>query len=699
MVLRSSTLTALLLAATLAACVSTQPAPSDASVITRYPAIRVDSLPTGQLGGRLVDALSGETLIGANVLLPALQRGAATDINGDFRIIGLPPGTYAVQATYAGYETITVDSVEILAGHQSVLGLGLNPGVLNEVVVEYERPMIQRDAIGAPRVVTGDETYGDRSPARRNAGRVAGVQAGVVSGNGLAIRGSRATQARFYTQDAVIRSPSDREGYAPIEEVGFRRTRDEPLSTFSIDVDRASYTNVRRFLEDEHLPPVDAVRIEEFVNAFDYGLAGPSEADHPFAVHTETTVAPWAPTHHLVRIGLQGRRIDTEDLPPANLVFLVDVSGSMDRPDKLPLLQRAFRLLVREMRPEDHVAIVVYAGAAGLVLPPTPGTRKAEILDAIDRLRAGGSTAGGEGLRLAYATARQRFDAGATNRVILATDGDFNVGVSSDAEMQRLVEEERESGVFLSVLGFGTGNLQDAKMETLADHGNGNYAYIDSIREAERVFVREFGGTLFAIAKDVKLQVEFNPARVAGYRLIGYENRALATEDFNDDRKDAGELGAGHTVTALYEVVPVGVEVPTTGVDSLRYQTTPALTGAAASGEWLTVALRYKPATGAGTFADESVRLAVPVAGDAVPLADASEATRWAVAVTEAALLLRQSDYAPGATWDHALDLARGARGQDLHGDRAEFVRLVETARVLAATEAQNRDRPVAIGD
>ena len=481
-----------------------------------------------------------------------------------------------------------------------------------------------------------------------------------------------------------MRAEYNREGYAPLDEVGFKTVAAAPLSTFSIDVDRASYANTRRFLEDGRLPVPDAVRVEELVNAFDYGLEGPGRGGHPFAVSAEVTEAPWAPGHLLARVSLQGRRIETDDLPPANLVFLLDVSGSMNAPDKLPLLQRAFRLLVREMRPEDRVAIVVYAGASGVVLEPT--SDKGRILEALDRLRAGGSTGGAEGLRLAYRLAREHFDPEATNRVILATDGDFNVGVSSDAEMKRLVEKEREGGVALSVLGFGTGNLQDSKMETLADHGNGNYAYIDGVREAERVFVREFGGTLFAIAKDVKVQVEFNPEQVAGYRLIGYENRALAAEDFRDDRKDAGELGAGHTVTALYEIVPAGQEVPSAEVGELKYQAPREAARPARSGEWLTVRLRYKPATAAGTFASESVRFDVPVAGGAVALDRASEATRWAVAVTEAGLLLRRSDYAPGASYAHALALARGARGADPNGDRAEFVRLVETAAALAAT-------------
>ena len=509
-----------------------------------------------------------------------------------------------------------------------------------------------------------------------------------------------AASAALGDEGRPMRGVPNREGYAPIDEVGFKTVAAAPLSTFSIDVDRASYANTRRFLESGRLPVPDAVRIEELVNAFDYDLPGPGRGGHPFAVSTEVTEAPWAPGHLLARVSLQGRRIETEDLPPANLVFLLDVSGSMSAPDKLPLLQRAFRLLVREMRPEDRVAIVVYAGASGVVLEPTPGTEKGRILDAIDRLRAGGSTAGAEGLRLAYQLARERFDPEATNRVILATDGDFNVGLSSDAEMQRLVEREREGGVALSVLGFGTGNLQDSKMETLADHGNGNYAYIDGIREAERVFVREFGGTLFAIAKDVKVQVEFNPARVAGYRLIGYENRALAAEDFADDRKDAGELGAGHTVTALYEVVPAGQEVPAAEVGELKYQAPRETARPARSDEWMTVRLRYKPATGAGTFADESVRLDVPVAGRVASLARASEATRWAVAVAETGLLLRRSDFAPGASYAHALALARGARGADPDGDRAEFVRLVETAAALAATEGgAGREGEVSLRD
>ena len=645
-------------------------------------------LDTGILVGTVTEAETGEPLIGAAVRVDGTTLGAATGAEGRYRIVGVPAGSRVVRASYIGYESVAQTGVPVQSGQTLTVDFALSAGSqsLEEVVVSYDRPTIERSS-SAARAVSGADIA---SPgiARRSV-----RQEDALPQFGIGRHGAVASMGR------PMPRPDDREGYAAVEEVGFRTARDAPLSTFSIDVDRASYANARRYLSDGMMPPEDAVRVEEFVNAFDYGLDGPADAEHPFAVSTEITTAPWAPAHHLVRIGLQGRRIDTENLPPANLVFLLDVSGSMSSPDKLPLVKRALRLLVREMRDEDHVSIVVYAGAAGLVLPPTSGRDRGRILNALDQLQSGGSTAGGAGLRLAYATAREQFDAGATNRVILATDGDFNVGESSDAAMQRLIEEERESGVFLSVLGFGTGNLQDSKMEAIADHGNGNYSYIDSIREAERVLVREFGGTLFAIAKDVKLQVEFNPARVAGYRLIGYENRALANEDFADDQKDAGELGAGHTVTALYEIVPVGVEVPTAGVDGLRYQTAPRLTEAASTREWLTVSLRYKPATDGGTCADRSVRLGVPVEGAVAPLAEASEATRWAVAVTEAALLLGASDYAPGASYDHALSLARGARGQDPHGDRAEFVRLVETARALVETERQRQTRPVAMGE
>ena len=463
------------------------------------------------------------------------------------------------------------------------------------------------------------------------------------------------------------------ESYAFIADAGFLGVADNPLSTFGIDVDRASYSNMRRFLPRGMRPPVDAIRVEELVNYFTYDYPAPG-AGHPFSVTTEVGAAPWQPRHRLVRIGIQGRNIANEDLPPGNLVFLVDVSGSMEPPAKLPLLKSALRLMVAQMRPRDRVAIVVYAGEAGLALPPTSGENKSEILYAIERLRAGGSTAGGAGIRLAYEVARENFSGEGNNRVILASDGDFNVGPSSDAEMIRLIEKEREAGVFLSVLGFGAGNLKDSKMERLADHGNGNYAYIDGEREAAKVLVSEFAGTVFTIAKDVKVQVEFNPREVRSYRLIGYENRALRAEDFADDGRDAGELGAGHSVTALYEVVPAGVEGPGAGEPPpLRYRGRGDLSRRAASGEMGFVQLRYKRPEGS-----ESILLERPLADGG---GDGSPDLRFAASVAAFGMLLRESEHAGDFSPGDVIELARASMGDDEEGYRREFVELVRQAR------------------
>jgi len=471
--------------------------------------------------------------------------------------------------------------------------------------------------------------------------------------------------------------------YAKIEENAFRPVAREPLSTFSLDVDRASYANVRRFLRDGQLPPPDAVRVEELLNYFDYELPAPAAASpDPVRISTELSDCPWAPGHQLARIGIQAKKVDAASLPPANLVFLIDVSGSMQGTDRLGLVQAGLRLLVRQLRPQDHVALVAYAGAAGLVLPPTSGAEQSTILDALDRLEAGGSTAGGEGLRLAYAVARQHLQPEGNSRVILASDGDFNVGETSDAAMEQLITEERESGVFLTVLGVGRGNLRDNRMELLADKGNGNYAYLDNLDEARRTLVAQFGGTLFTVAKDVKLQVEFNPARVADYRLIGYENRLLANEDFNNDRKDAGELGAGHTVTALYELVPAGSASPL--VDKLKYQSgaaspaAPPAASADANADVLTVKLRYQAPQGG-----PSQLLAQPLAGAARPIAQASADQQFAAAVAEFGLLLRQSPQRGTATYASAAQLAQASRSAA--PDRAELVQLLGLAQEITA--------------
>ena len=479
------------------------------------------------------------------------------------------------------------------------------------------------------------------------------------------------------TADSTL---ENRENYAVIHENPFLAAGRNPLSTFAIDVDRASYANVRRYLTQERqLPPPDAVRLEELVNYFPYHYPQPRTG--PASLNAEVAACPWNPAHQLVLVGVQGRQVSAKNLPPANLVFLLDVSGSMNDPQKLPLLKESLRLLVREaLRPQDYVAIVVYAGAAGVVLPPTSGAEPEIILRALDALEAGGSTAGGEGLRLAYQLAQQHRRPGGNNRIILATDGDFNVGEQTDADMERLITQERESGVFLSVLGFGAGNLQDSKMELLADKGNGNYAYIDQLNEARRVLVQQFGGTLFTLAKDVKVQVEFNPALVREYRLLGYENRLLAAEDFNDDRKDAGELGAGQQVTALYEVVPVGA--PATGgssVDALKYQKV-ATSPAADNQELLTVKLRYQEPQDS-----PSQLLTLPVRNVRLdePMAQASDNLRWAAAVAQFGLLLRGSRYAGTATWASTATLARNAKGPDDDGARTEFRELVRQAAAL----------------
>ncbi len=447
------------------------------------------------------------------------------------------------------------------------------------------------------------------------------------------------------------------ESYATIVENVFQRTLEDATSTFSIDVDTAAYSNVRRFLRDGSLPPADAVRIEELVNYFDYDYPQP-DGEVPFSVHGEVGPCPWAPGHQLVHIGLQGKQIAAAEVPARNLVFLLDVSGSMNDPDKLPLLQRGLGMLVDTLRPQDRVAIVVYAGASGVVLEPTAD--KAEIMAALQRLESGGSTNGGAGIELAYRLAEKSFVAGGINRVVLATDGDFNVGITEQSALVELIEAKRASGVFLSVLGFGSGNLKDSTMEMLADKGNGNYAYIDSLDEARKVLVQEAGSTLVTIAKDVKIQVEFDPARVESYRLVGYENRVLADRDFADDRKDAGEIGAGHGVTALYEVVPTD--------------------RAKADSVLATVKLRYKQPQ-----ADDSRELSTRIAAADVALPQTSDDFRFAAAVAEFGLLLRDSRHKGDASWAQILELARGALGRDAQGHRAEFVGLVESAQALAA--------------
>lgn len=465
----------------------------------------------------------------------------------------------------------------------------------------------------------------------------------------------------------------EKEEYAPISGNAFIDVEAHPLSTFAADVDRASYTNVRRFLNQDRLPPADAVRVEELINYFDYQYKPPTGND-PVAIYTDMIQCPWEPHHQLVRIGVKAMEVSNEKLPPANLVFLIDVSGSMGAPNKLPLVIQSLKALAQQLRPIDQVAIVVYAGAAGIVLPATPGSEKIAIMDALDKLEAGGSTAGGAGIQLAYNTAAANYLKNGNNRVVLATDGDFNVGISSESDLEQLISGEKEKGIFLSVLGFGMGNLKDNKLETLADKGNGNYAYIDTYEEARRTLVTEFGGTLFTVAKDVKLQVAFNPHFIGSYRLIGYEDRLLNPEDFNDDKKDGGEMGAGHTVTALYEIAPPEDDhLPY----SLKMDQSDRLM-AYWNEDALTVNLRYKkPTSNSSRVFSRSMRWHV------TQLNRVPDDFKMATAVAAFGMLLRNSPFKGKSTYAQVLSLAESAKGADAEGYRAAFIQLVKKAQLL----------------
>jgi Ca-activated chloride channel family protein len=637
--------------------------------------------------GRVSHARTGAPLSAAQVFVREMNVGALTDASGAYAIVvprdRLVPGDVHVVAQLIGFrrQETPLHVPDDLAGDSARIDFRLEEQVIGmeEVVVTGNARDAQRARPGAS--VSTDAPATGRSEAAVAAGEARAPRPAELPAVEMAVAGGWAPGA---THPHGGRG-WNREQYDHIAENGFRSVADHPLSTFAIDVDRASYSNVRRFLLREHrLPPVDAIQIEEMINYFSYHYALP-EGDHPLAITTEVGNAPWAPDHRLVRVGLASRPVVMADLPPNNLVFLLDVSGSMATPDKLPLVKASMRMLVERLRPVDHVSIVVYAGAAGLVLEPTSGARQDLVLEAIERLEAGGSTAGGAGLRLAYRVARSCFDADGNNRVILATDGDFNVGESSDGAMIRLVEAKRKEGTFLTVLGFGTGNLQSAKMQGLAQHGNGNYAYIDGLAEAHKVLVSEMGGTLLTVAKDVKVQVEFNPARVRAYRLIGYENRLLAAEDFNDDAKDAGELGAGHTVTALYEVVPADVsfDLDRAGVDPLRYRASGRPSDPSAGAEIGFVKVRYKEPHGA-----ESRLVTHPVRAGGERL---SRDLSFAAAVAGFGMVLRGSEHRGSITAEQVTSLARDGIAADPDGHRRRFLELVEAYRELAGDDVSHR--------
>ncbi len=599
-------------------------------------AIAFSPLQAFTVNGKVVDRETNEPLPYVNISVKGHNIGTRSDIDGKFTII-LPGENETLRFSFIGYQTLEVP----VKGRKS-LTVKMQPSAveLSEVI------LMEEDAVYQP------------SPSK---------------------------SARMQSMSRVMYEPGyidyNTEEYDVIRESGFLDAEIEPLSTFSIDVDAASYSNVRRVISYGSLPQRDMVRIEELINYFHYDYPDPI-GEHPFSIVTEVSTAPWNPEHKLVHIGIQGKKIDYDELNPSNLVFLIDVSGSMSSAQKLPLVKKSLRLLVNELKPDDRIAIVVYAGAAGVVLPSTPVSQKNTILAALDNLTSGGSTAGGAGIRLAYKIAGQNFIEGGNNRVILATDGDFNVGESSTAAMVELIEKNRDKGIFLTITGFGMGNYKDGRMEQISNAGNGNYYYIDNIREAEKVFVTEMRATLFTIAKDVKIQVEFNPAVVQSYRLIGYENRAMENRDFNDDKKDAGELGAGHSVTALYEIIPVGVKSSfTPDIDPLKYQNRqPVRTGS--TGELLTVKFRYKKPDG-----EKSIKIERVVANRTIPLAKTSDNFRFSAAVAEFGMLLRNSEYKGDSNYNSVIELASNATGKDSEGYRAEFIRMVKSSMLLSSNE------------
>ncbi len=592
----------------------------------RSPQTYVDLVPPGTGGAvrGVVTEPGGSPLPGVTVTLGT--RTTVTDANGEYEFRGVAPGTYPMTVTLSGFNREAV-RIRVVDAKLVRLKTRLNSAVAESITVTARSPL--------------------------------GTEGGVVGGYVSAPPPPPKSVAYGIAPMAVPAEPATTANYAQINENKFVDTRKESTTTFSIDVDGASYANVRRFLSANLIPHPDAVRVEEMINYFDYSYPQPGDR-RPFSVTTEVAGCPWEMKHRLLRVGIQGKNLDAWRLAPNNLVFLLDVSGSMTPPQRLPLIKSALRMLVDQLRAQDSVAIVVYAGAAGVVLQPTSGADKSTILAALDQLQAGGSTAGGQGIALAYKTAEENFSSSANNRVILATDGDFNVGVSSTDALTKLIEDKRKKGIYLTCIGVGDDNFNDALMESLADKGNGNYYYLDTIHEAKKVFVNQLQGTLVAIARDMKVQLEFNPALVSSYRQIGYEDRALENKDFADDTKDAGELGSGHSVTALYEIETTGV------------------------GKIAELRLRYKEPS-----SDTSQLITTAVSDEGKSIYDATPDSQFAAAIAEFGMLLRHSRYKGSATYADVLALSRAMRGSDLQGYREEFLRMVETSRALSGEAPQ----------
>lgn len=607
------------------------------------------------LKGKVSDSVTGSPVASATITVMQGKTYTAcvkSGTDGIFSVVSLKEGNYSIKVECSGYITEIKNNVLIKTGQTTLIEIKLNPVGLGIKNTKEER---KKD----------EKAVYDMMIGKVACESMAYAKCASISNQGA----GAAYTASYDVQEADFNT----ESYDKINENTFKDALGNPLSTFSIDVDRASYSNIRRFLSQNQKPYKDAVRIEEMINYFDYNYPQPKNGE-PFSSTMEIGKCPWNDKHDILLIGLQGENISEEKIPPSNLVFLVDVSGSMSDQNKLPLLKQAFKILVNNLRSIDKVAIVVYAGAAGLVLESTPGNEKAKINASLDLLQSGGCTAGGAGIQLAYKIAKENFIKGGNNRVILATDGDFNIGSSSDGEMVRLIEEKRESGVFLTILGFGMGNYKDSKMQKIADAGNGNNYYIDNILEAKKVFGKELWGTLYTIAKDVKIQVEFNPAKVKAYRLIGYEKRILNKEDFNDDKKDAGEIGCGHTVTALYEIISANSDEKISNVDPLEYQNAKVVD----SKNLLTLKIRYKKPD-----EDTSLLIVHKLKDGESYSSKLSENLKFAASVAEFGMLLRESEFKGNSSYEQALALAREAKGKDADGFRSDFIKMVETAELL----------------
>lgn len=602
--------------------------------------------------GIVYESESGAFIAKASAVLASsdgkVLKTTTTDASGNFEFKDLIQGKYTLKVNYKGFETYEL-IFNLSENENKQLYVYMTVGL----VVNRDKDIKKSDRLE----IKEQEDSGQMQFNRKES-----VTSAPCGGNA------------GYNSFAYDQAPIDwnTESYDYINENKFKEVSHDPLSTFSIDVDRASYANVRRFINNNQMPYADAVRIEEMINYFDYNYKQPT-GEHPFSTTLELGECPWNKEHQLLLIGIQGKKMISEEIPANNLVFLIDVSGSMNYHNKLPLLKQAFKILVDQLRPQDKVAIVVYAGAAGLVLPSTSGKDKATILAAIDRLEAGGSTAGGAGLKLAYKVAKENFITNGNNRVILASDGDFNVGESSDAAMERLIEERRDEGVFLTILGFGMGNYKDSKMEKLSNKGNGNYAYIDNIMEARKIFSEELWGTLFTIAKDVKIQIEFNPSKVKAYRLIGYENRILNKEDFNNDKVDAGDIGSGHSVTALYEIIPGNSQETVASVDPLSYQDIKVKN----SNDIMTLKIRYKDPNG-------TVSKLISTKVGQNDLGKITDNFKLAASVAEFGMLLRNSEFKAQATYNEAIKLAKEAKGSDTYGYRSEYITLLEKAKLMS---------------